>query len=155
MAARLERLGLVTLEDALFHLPLRYQDRTRVYPIGSLRPGDEGVVTGEVQASDIHFGRRRALLVRISDGSGSMLLRFFHFNAAQKAALARGERLRCFGEVRQGPVMLEMIHPEYQRLGSAGAVVVDEHLTPVYPATEGVSQKSLRSIIGQALAALE
>ncbi len=155
MAARLERLGLVTLEDALFHLPLRYQDRTRVYPIGSLRPGDEGVVTGEVQASDIHFGRRRALLVRISDGSGSMLLRFFHFNAAQKAALARGERLRCFGEVRQGPAMLEMIHPEYQRLGSAETVVVDEHLTPVYPATEGVSQKSLRNIIGQALAALE
>ncbi|HGX93666.1 MAG TPA: ATP-dependent DNA helicase RecG [Candidatus Tenderia sp.] len=155
MARRLERLGLSTVQDALFHLPHRYQDRTRVHPMGTLRPGDEVVVEGEVQASDIHFGKRRALLVRISDGSGSMMLRFFHFNAAQKSAMARGVRLRCFGEVRQGPAMLEMVHPEYQRLAEGGLMAVDEHLTPVYPATEGVSQKTLRRVAGQALAALD
>ncbi len=155
LARRLERLGLFTVQDLLFHLPHRYQDRTRVLPIGSLRAGEEGVVEGEVQASDVHFGKRRALLVRISDGSGSMLLRFFHFNAAQKSAMGRGARLRCFGEVRQGPAMLEMVHPEYQRVAEGALLAVDEHLTPVYPATEGVSQKTLRSVAGQALALLD
>ncbi len=155
LAKRLARLGLMTVQDLLFHLPHRYQDRTRVLPIGSLRPGEEGVVEGEVQASDVHFGKRRALLVRIHDGSGSMMLRFFHFNAAQKSALSKGVRLRCFGEVRQGPALLEMVHPEYQRVAEGALLAVDEHLTPVYPATEGVSQKTLRSVVGQALALLD
>ncbi len=155
LAGRLEKLGLEKVQDLLFHLPLRYQDRTRVHPLGTLVPRDEVVVEGEVQAADIHFGRRRALLVRITDGTGSLLLRFFHFSAAQKAALAPGTRLRCFGEVRQGPAMMEMIHPEYQRLDGTAPAAVEEHLTPVYPTTEGLSQKSLRALVAQALATLD
>ncbi len=155
VAERLERLGLHSVEDLLFHLPYKYQDRTRIVPIGSLRPGAEVVIEGEIEASDIKFGKRRSLLCRISDGSGSLLLRFFHFSAKQQSALQRGVRLRCYGEVRRGPAMLEMVHPEYRQISEAAVVAVDEHLTPVYPVTEGVAQKSLRQLAEQALALLK
>ena len=155
MAQRLERLGLLTVKDLLFHLPFRYQDRTRVFPIGAVRPGMDVVVEGVVDAADIHHGKRRALLCRISDGSGSMLLRFFYFSAQQQAAMPRGCRLRCFGEVRRGPTVLEMVHPEYRRVDHMAAAAVDDHLTPVYPTTEGVSQRLLRELVQQALGALD
>jgi ATP-dependent DNA helicase RecG len=151
MAEKLEHLGITTLQDLLFHLPLRYQDRTRVVPIGTLRPGDEAVVEGEVQLSEIKFGRRRMLLSRISDGTGSLTLRFFHFSNAQKETLARGRRLRCYGEARRGNLTLEMVHPEYQLLQEAAVEAVEEYLTPVYPATEGLQQAGLRRLIGQAV----
>lgn len=155
MAERLQKLGLSTVEDLLFHLPYKYQDRTRVMPIGALRPGEEVVVEGEIEACDIKFGKRRSLLCRLSDGTGSIMLRFFHFSGAQKAALERGVRLRCFGEVRRGPAMLEMVHPEYRRIAEQGMVTVEEHLTPVYPTTEGVAQKKLRQLAEQAVALLK
>lgn len=160
MAERLARLGLRTVQDVLFHLPLRYQDRTRVVPIGALRVSDEAVIQGEVQLSEIKLGRRRMLLVRVADGSGGILLRFFHFSAQQQAGLARGVVVRCFGEVRAGPAMLEMVHPEYRVIadavldaqGRVGAdIAVDECLTPVYPATEGVQQYTLRALSSAAL----
>ncbi len=151
LAEKLEHLGIATLQDLLFHLPLRYQDRTRVVPIGSLRPGDEAVVEGEVQLSEIKFGRRRMLLTRIADGSGSLTLRFFHFNNAQKETLGRGTRLRCYGEVRRGSITLEMVHPEFRRLGNDEPEAVEEYLTPIYPATEGLQQPGLRKIISQAV----
>jgi len=151
MAEKLEHLGITTLQDLLFHLPLRYQDRTRVVPIGSLRPGDEAVIEGEVQLSEIKFGRQRMLLTRISDGTGSLTLRFFHFSNAQKETLSRGTRLRCYGEVRKGNLTLEMIHPEFRRLADGGTATVEEYLTPVYPATEGLQQQGLRRLIGQAV----
>ncbi|MFC1749943.1 ATP-dependent DNA helicase RecG [Pseudomonadota bacterium] len=153
MAERLARLDLFCVENLLFHLPFRYQDRTRVAVVGALRPGEEVVVEGEVQAADVKFGKRRSLLVRLSDGTGSMMLRFFHFSKQQQAALGRGTRIRCFGEVRRGPSMLEMVHPEYQRIGDKN-VQVEEHLTPLYHATEGVAQKTLRQLTAQALACL-
>jgi len=151
MAERLERLGLRSVEDLLFHLPYKYQDRTRVVAIGSLLPGSEVVIEGEIEACDIKFGKRRSLLCRMSDGSGSIMLRFFHFSAKQKQALERGVRLRCYGEARRGPVMMEMVHPEYRQLGDEMIAPQEEHLTPVYPATEGVAQKTLRQLTGQAL----
>ncbi len=154
MAERLERLHIRTLQDLLFHLPFRYQDRTRVVPIGSLRPGDEVVVEGEVQLSDIKFGRRRMLLCRISDGTGSLTLRFFHFNNTQKQGLAPGTRLRCFGEVRSGGATLEMVHPEFRRI-SGGVGEVEEHLTPVYPTTEGLQVTRLRKLMDQAFDMLQ
>jgi len=150
-AKKLERLGLRTVQDLLFHLPFRYQDRTRVVPIGTLRPGDQAVIEGEVQLTEIKFGKRRMLLSRISDGSGSLTLRFFHFNATQQTNLARGTRLRCYGEVRTGTVTLEMIHPEYRRIEHDSPAPVEEHLTPIYPASEGIHQQSLRQPIGRAL----
>ncbi len=158
MAERLARLGLRTVQDVLFHLPLRYQDRTRVAPIGTLRVSDEAVIVGEVQLSEIKLGRRRMLLVRVADGSGGILLRFFHFSAQQHAALARGAMVRCFGEVRSGPAMLEMVHPEYRVIVDAApdaqgyaTTAVDECLTPVYPATEGLQQYTLRALSSAAL----
>ncbi len=155
LAARLERLGIHTVQDVLFHLPLRYQDRTRTVPIGALVAGQEAVVEAEVRLTEIGFGRRRALLCRIEDGTGLLTLRFFHFNARQREALAPGAVLRCFGQARAGPTGLEMIHPEYRVLGAGEGAAVEERLTPIYPATEGVHQLSLRRITEQALEALE
>ena len=103
LADTLARLSLYTVQDLLFHLPQRYEDRTRVSPIGSLRAGERAVIEGEIQLTEVAFRGRRVLLSRIADGSGFLTLRFFHFSGSQQAALARGTRLRCFGEVRTGP----------------------------------------------------
>ena len=154
LALKLERLSIHTLQDLLFHLPLRYQDRTRIVPIGSLRPGDECVIEGEIKLADVKQGKRRSLLCRIQDGTGSLTLRFFHFNAAQKNSLKPGLRIRCFGEARPGAAGLEMVHPEYNKV-SGDFVPVAENLTPVYPATEGLHQTRLRSLASQALSRLD
>ncbi|MBV7416267.1 ATP-dependent DNA helicase RecG [Aeromonas sp. sif2433] len=155
MLEKLERLGLATVQDLLFHLPLRYEDRTQVWPIGDLPPGLHGAVEGEIQDTQLVMGRRRMLVCRISDGTGSLTLRFFNFTAAQKNSLAPGRLLRCFGEVRPGKYGLEMAHPEYKLLGEEQAGQTEEALTPVYPTTEGLRQLSLRSLTDQALAQLE
>jgi len=152
MAVKLATLGIYTLQDVLFHLPFRYQDRTRLRPIGGLRPGDEGVIEAEVVHSEVVQRQRRSLLVRVADGTGSLTLRFFHFSAKQAQQFERGKQLQCFGEVRRGPGTLEMVHPEY-RLASQGAALQNT-LTPFYPATEGVQQGTLRKLSDQALAKL-
>lgn len=152
---KLQKLGICSLQDLLFHLPLRYQDRTRIIPIGSLRPGDECVIEGEIKVADVTKGRRRSLLCRIQDGTGTLTLRFFHFSATQKNNLRPGSRLRCFGEARTGASGLEIVHPEYRRVESEELVPVEEHLTPVYPTTEGLHQGRLRSLSEQALARLK
>ncbi len=153
-AERLARLGLRSVQDLLFHLPLRYQDRTRITPIGALRPGDQAVIEGVIELTQIQYARRRMLLSRVSDGSGLLTLRFFHFNATQQATLARGARVRCFGEVRAGKSGLEMIHPEYRLINHAVSPV-EERLTPIYPTTEGVHQQTLRPLTQQALRLLQ
>ncbi len=153
LAARLARLDIRTVGDLLFHLPLRYQDRTRVLPMGALRPGMEALVCGQVQLTQVKYGRRRMLLSRLNDGTGTLTLRFFHFGAAQQQALEKGVWLQCFGEIRKGPATLEMVHPEYRRL-AGGVPEPATTLTPVYPATEGVGQHTLRRLVTQALASL-
>jgi ATP-dependent DNA helicase RecG len=153
LASRLAKLGVFTVQDLLFLLPLRYEDRTRVVPIGTLRVGDRAVVEAEVELTEIVFRGRRQLLTRIADGSGFLTLRFFHFNQSQKDALARGTRLRCFGEVRRGPLGLEIVHPEYRLISAEKTQALPESLTPIYPATEGVQQGRLRRLTEQALAA--
>ena len=155
LASRLQRLGIETVQDLLFHLPARYQDRTQVTPIGALRPGDEAVVQGEVLHSEVQRGRRAMLLTRISDGTGSLTLRFFHFSAKQREGLERGQWLRCFGEARRGAVTLEMVHPEYKAIAKDAHGGGEEHLTPVYPATEGLHQMTLRTLTERALERLE
>lgn len=150
-AERLERVGVRTVRDLLFHLPLRYEDRTRVVPIGSLRAGDQAVIEGRVEFAQIKLGRRRSLLVQLMDGTGAILLRFFHFTPAQRGNLATGARLRCFGEVRNGPASLELVHPEYRIIGGQAVQPVEETLTPVYPTTEGLHQSVWRDLTGQAL----
>jgi ATP-dependent DNA helicase RecG len=151
VAEKLARLELRTLQDVLFHLPLRYQDRTRVCPIGALREGMEIVIEGQVEHTEIVFRRRRMLLCRVADGSGAILLRFFYFNKQQSESLRAGVGLRCFGEVRRGPQTLEMVHPEYRLQLGDKIVDVEETLTPIYPTTEGVHQLTLRRLTDEAL----
>ena len=148
---KLARLGLTTVQDVLFHLPHRYQDRTRITPIGRLRPGMEAMITGEIELADIVYRGRRSLVVRLADGTGHIHLRFFYFNAAQQNQLVRGARLRCFGEVRFGPAGFEMAHPEYAVLAEGEVAQPEATLTPVYPTTEGVHQLTLRKLTQQAL----
>ncbi|MBW5800275.1 ATP-dependent DNA helicase RecG [Halomonas elongata] len=154
LALKLARLRIESVADLLFHLPLRYQDRTRVTPIATLRAGGEAVVEGEVAAAEVVRGRRRSLLVRLRDGSGILSLRFFHFSPAQQQQFRAGIRVRAFGEARAGATGLEIYHPEYRLLNDATAPVED-HLTPIYPTTEGLHQTRLRALIGQALARLD
>jgi ATP-dependent DNA helicase RecG len=151
LAEALGRLGLHTVQDVLFHLPIRYEDRTHVVPIGSVRNGNRAVIEGEIQLAEVVFRRRRTLLVRLADGTGSVTLRFFHFSGAQQAQLVRGQRLRCFGEFRMGPAGPEIVHPEYRRINPAGDSSQPDALTPIYPATEGVQQGRLRMLTDLAL----
>lgn len=149
---KLANLGIYEIADLLFHLPLRYQDRTRVAAIGSLRNGDEITIRGEVQLTEVKFGRRRMLLSRIADGTGFITLRFFHFNKQQQERLVRGTQVECFGEVRASGGKLEMVHPEY-RVTNESEVEEQraERLTPVYSTTDGLRQLKLRSLIDSVL----
>lgn len=151
LADTLAKLGIHSLQDLLFHLPHRYEDRTRVVPIGQLRIGDVGVVEGEVMKADLVMGRRRSLQVTLKDNSGFLVMRFFHFNAAQKNQLSEGARVRCFGEVRPGRAGLEFYHPEYQVNPPPMPARGEATLTPVYPLTEGIQQPRVRSLCQQAL----
>ncbi|MDA8362959.1 MAG: ATP-dependent DNA helicase RecG [Gammaproteobacteria bacterium] len=151
IAEKLGRLGLRTVQDVLFHLPFRYQDRTRLTPIGSLRAGQEAMFCGNIELADVVYRGRRNLLCRVADGSGSIMLRFFHFSGMQHHSLQRGALLRCFGEVRNGPAGLELVHPEYELLPAGALPHPESRLTPVYPVTEGVHQLSLRRLIAEVL----
>ncbi|RUO34207.1 ATP-dependent DNA helicase RecG [Aliidiomarina sanyensis] len=151
MAERLQRLGLHSVQDALFHLPTRYQDRTRVTPIAALRVGDHATVVADVIDARVHFGRRRALLVRLTDRSGTVTLRFFQFSAAQQKQFAPHQKIHLYGEVRPGPTGPEFVHPEYKLIEPDGPVHVEETLTPIYPTTDGVHQLTLRNVVKQAL----
>ncbi len=154
LAKRLAKLGIETVADLLFWLPTRYEDRTHIVPIGSLRPGARAAVEGTVELSEVVFRGRRSLLVRLSDGTGFLTLRFFHFSGAQQEQLVRGARLRCFGEVRRGKHGPEIVHPEYKNADAPDTQAVQGVLTPIYPVTEGVQQGRLRNLTAQALAAL-
>jgi len=155
MAEKLAKVGLENLQDVLFHLPLRYQDRTRVVPIGQLRPGQDAVIEGVVSGADVTMGKRRSLVVRLGDGTGVLSLRFYHFSNAQKEGLKRGTHLRCYGEARPGASGLEIYHPEYRALnGDEPPPPVEQTLTPIYPSTEGLTQQRLRLLCQQSLGLL-
>ena len=152
LAERLQRLNIRTVQDVLFHLPLRYEDRTRIVPMGAVRLGEHVVVQGEVDLAEVKFGKRRSLLVRISDGTGSLTLRFFHFNAQQQANFGRGQLVRCFGEVRNGAVTAELRAPGIPVCLHARCrpTVRDTSRRCTRP-PEGVHQLTLRAISEQAL----
>lgn len=151
LAGRLTKLGISTVQDLLFLLPLRYEDRTKIVPIGALRRGDKACLEGTIQLSEVAYRRRRTLLCNLADGTGSITLRFFYFSKSQQDALRRGTRLRCYGEVRQGPSSLELVHPEYRLISEDQAPPTENHLTPIYPTTEGVQQGRIRRLTSQAL----
>lgn len=159
VAEKLNKLGIFSVQDVLFHLPNRYEDRTRVAAIGSLQHGDAITVKGRIDFVDMAYSRRktsrRMLLCHVSDGSGSLLLRFFHFNKQQQSALQPGKFIRCFGEARAGTNTLEMIHPEYRLSDSEIDDPIEATLTPVYPAGDGLQQAMLRRLTQQALNLLE
>ncbi|WP_338501923.1 ATP-dependent DNA helicase RecG [Erwinia aphidicola] len=154
-ASKLAKLGLLTVQDLLLHLPMRYEDRTQLYAINDLLPGIYATVEGEVLHSDISFGRRRMLTCQISDGSGILTLRFFNFNAGMKNSLATGRRVTAYGEIKRGQRGAEIIHPEYKVQGESSVTELQETLTPVYSTTEGVRQATLRNLTDQALTLLE
>jgi len=150
-ANRLQKLGLCTLQDLIFHLPLRYEDRTRVYPICSLKPGMSVLISGTVEFLDVLPRGRKSLICRISDGTGFISLKFFHFSASQHNALKPGTSISCFAEVRYGFAGLEMVHPEYKVIANPDACITESRLTPVYPLTEGLGQNVIRKAVKQAL----
>ncbi|MAK72162.1 MAG: ATP-dependent DNA helicase RecG [Idiomarina sp.] len=154
VAQKLKKLGLESVQDALFHLPLRYEDRTRIAMIAQLRPGQSANLVVDVQHAEIKYGRKRMLLVRAKDDSGSITLRFFQFSAAQLKQFSAGTRVLVFGEVRHGMAGAELIHPDYQLLEANQQVKLEPTYTPVYPTTEGVYPAALRKIIEQALSYL-
>lgn len=152
VAQLLAQLGIASVQDVLFHLPLRYEDRTRVCPIADAWPLQHLCVQGIVISSEIQQGKRRSWVVAIQDGTGIMTLRFFHFSAAQKNAVTPGVKLRCYGEVKRGMRGLDMLHPEYKILNDDHEdAVLHESLTPVYPTTEGLRQASWRQLTDHAL----
>jgi ATP-dependent DNA helicase RecG len=147
---KLAAIGITSIQDLLFHLPLRYEDRTRVTLAARARVGEYMQFEGEITSCELQFGKRRSLRCSLRDSSGSMTLRFFHFSAAQKESLAVGTQLRVYGEVKHGRASFELFHPEYKPLSQVSQEPSDT-LTPIYPTTEGLMQPRLRSIIGQAV----
>ena len=155
MAKKLDKLGLHSLQDLLFHLPLRYEDRTRITTIRDCLPGTFTNIIGEITQNQIIHGKRRMMLVTVNDGTGIINLRFFQFSANQRSGLAVGMTVRCYGEITRGARSLEIIHPEYKPLDNDTPLTpVEETLTPVYPTTEGLRQISLRNLTEQALTRL-
>jgi ATP-dependent DNA helicase RecG len=148
---KLERLGLHTLQDLLFHLPLRYEDRTRIVPLASLRSGDHALIEGRIELTETLPTGRRSLVIRLSDESSHITLRFFHFTQDQRRQFEPGRLLRCYGEVREGFYGREINHPDYRLITDSEAGQPESTLTPVYPLTEGLHQKALRRLIAQAL----
>ncbi len=151
IAERLARLGIQCVQDLLFHLPFRYQDRTRLHPIATITPGDHVLIEGEIITVSTPKGGRTKLLCRLEDNTGRIHLRFFYLTTMQMKALPVGARLRCFGEVRLGMYGLEMIHPEYQLATQEIVTPIEQNFTPIYPTTEGLSQLTWRKLTTQAL----
>ena len=151
MAERLLKLGIKNVQDMLFHLPLRYEDRTRIYSINELSFHSHVSIEATIETSQITFGKRRMLVVQVNDNTGRLTLRFFNFSAAQKNALSPGKIIRCFGEVRRGRVGFEMSHPEYSLSDTPSEQPTASTLTPVYPTTDGLKQLSIRALSEQAV----
>ena len=147
--SKLESMGLETVEDLLFHFPLRYQDKTRLSYIGELKEGMDAVVRGTIRASGIARGRRPTLIVKVDDGTGLITLRFFHFRRAQAQQLRIGDTITLFGQPRMVGGNTEFAHPEYM-VGDREPQL-EEALTPVYPVTEGMGQSTMRNLTQQAL----
>lgn len=154
LAEKLAKLNIESVQDALLHLPLRYQDRTRIQSIGQLQPFQDAVIQGEVINAQVMMGRKRSFLVRLRDTSGTIGLRFYFVSQALKQFFEKGAEVRVFGEARPGSSGLEMYHPEYQRPDQVQATE-ESCLTPIYPATDGLSQQRLRQIVGQCLSYLK
>jgi ATP-dependent DNA helicase RecG len=152
LASRLRALGVERVEQLLFHLPYRYEDRRRFTPLAELKEGEPALIRARVEHHQVRYPGRRMLQVSVSDGAHWLALRFFHFNQSQAAAFAAGRWVRAYGTVRFGKQGPELIHPEYRLAGTADELPPEASLTPCYPLTTGVTQPRLRALIQQALA---
>jgi ATP-dependent DNA helicase RecG len=135
---KLQNLNLYRVEDLLFLLPLRYEDRTCIIKLKDLIPGIRSLVTGEVLDAKIAFRGRRNLIVKISDGTEVLTLRFFYFSRKQYKQFETGTNVTCYGEIRRNKNTLEIIHPEYRILRPNQRPSVSKRLTPIYPTTMGI-----------------
>ena len=151
LAEKLAALGIHRVEDLLFQMPLRYEDRTHVTPIGGAQPGARVMIEGEVAVAEVVFRPRRTLLVRLMDGTGQLTLRFFHFSNAQRAGFSRDRKLTAFGEVRLLKAGKEMVHPEYRLLADSESSHTEAGLSAIYPTTDGIHQQRMRKLVGGAL----
>lgn len=154
-AALLKKCGIFAIQDLLFHLPLRYQDKTRITPINALVAGAHAVIQGSIVDVKTTYGRRPSLICFVSDETGVIALRFFNFNASQKTQFNLGGELRCFGEIRFWSEWPEMVHPEYRRVQNEGDFPLEETLTPIYPSTQGLHQHVLYRLTTEVLSWLE
>ena len=153
LTAKLAKLGIRRQFDLVLHLPLRYEDETRLTPIAQAREGAPVQVEGRVIESQIAYRPRRQLVCKIEDDSGLLYMRFLNFYGSQAKALTAGARVRAFGEVRPGFFGAEMVHPRYRMVRED--TPLPEALTPIYPTTAGLPQSALRRLIEQALAQCE
>ncbi len=155
LAGRLAALGITQPRGLLTHVPLRYEDRTRITPMADVRPGVNAQVAGKVRSVNVVRARRDMLLVLLADESGFVCLRFFHFTARMKNVFRSGARYVCYGEVRAGRDGLELVHPDFRAVPADRPISVDSHLTPVYPTVAGLTQYQLRRAVKAAFAALD
>ena len=155
ISSKLSKLGIYTIQDLVFHLPLRYIDRTQISPIGTLQTDQEVVIEGEITGSEVTYGRRRSLLCRLEDITGTISLRFFHFNSSLQRRLKKNTFLRCYGQTKIGSSGIEIYHPEYQFIDPNKPTSLQKNLTAVYPTTQGISQQRMRNIVLQALALID
>ena len=147
LATKLQKCGIASLASLLFHLPYRYQDRTRITPIRDLRANEWCVIVGQVCKVQISFGKRRTLSCYVEDKTGMIKLKFFNFNQHQVTAFQAYPRIRAFGEVREFNLQFEMTHPEYQLINDDEPCPVEENLTPIYRTTQGLTQTRLRQLV--------
>jgi ATP-dependent DNA helicase RecG len=150
LTEQLRRMGLARREDLLLHLPLRYEDETRLTPIAALPWHGSAQIEGEVRSVTLDQRPRRQLRVQLADTSGTLTLRFLHFYPSQQKILTPGRRLRCSGELRQGFFGPEMVHPRCQPVDAD--TPLPAHLTPIYPCGGGLTQTALAKCIARALA---
>jgi ATP-dependent DNA helicase RecG len=147
---KLAKIGLHSEADLLVHLPLRYEDETRITPVKRAFGGEAVQIEVVVQSNEVQFRPRRQMIVRAADDSGEITLRFFSFYPNQQAALSEGSRIRVFGEVRGGFFGAEMVHPRFRKVGDDEPLPTE--MTPIYPSTAGLANSALQKLIGKALA---
>jgi len=146
---KLAKIGLHSEADLLVHLPLRYEDETRITPVAHAPWGEAVLVEVVVSSCEVQYRPRRQMVVRALDETGELTMRFFSFYPNQQAALAVGAKVRAFGEVRGGFFGAEMVHPRFHKVRDDEPL--PDEMTPVYPSTAGVANSALQKLIGKAL----
>ena len=151
LASKLKKLNILSQYDLLFLLPIRYEDKTSLNNISDLAAGEKALIQGRVVMTTVVYRGRRMLISQLSDDTGIITLRMFHFSKQQAKQLEKNALVRCFGQARKTTSGLEMIHPEYQIINPKKPLPLETGLTPIYPTTEGLQQGRLRKIIRIAL----